>query len=99
VTLNAGYQGTPPRSLLLTSPACALDAGGAVISANSGALIGVISRGASPDCGGAPAVSTRLSAFHQLLIDAAAAFTEELSSEPAMNDDEDVRRCAASAIE
>jgi hypothetical protein len=88
VTAIAGEVGTeqvPPSSLLLDRGSLATDIGGAVTSAQTGALVGVISSGSGRACSeldlDGQAFAVRLSAFRSLLFETARAEGIELRVE------------------
>jgi hypothetical protein len=96
VTDLTGDELAPPRSLLLNLGTCPFERGGAVFSADSGALIGLVAWGQNSACEASTSssgttVATRLAPFRNLLLEAAAAYGQTLFSElPAgvLGDDE-----------
>lgn len=83
VTFDTASATAPPRSLLLDGKVCSAERGGAAFSAESNALMGIITWGWGA-CGEADGmtVAARLAPFRQFLAETAAEFGQSLRAEP-----------------
>jgi hypothetical protein len=79
VTGSIGSDISPPRGLVIDVGTCADDRGGAVISAETGALIGLV-QWSTEDCAG-QTIALQLAPFRRLLIEAAGAAGATLEAE------------------
>jgi len=73
VTFEAAEPAAPPRSLLIDEQVCDFESGGAVTSAETGELIGVIGDGTGDFCGdpSGGTLATRIAPFRRMLLEAA----------------------------
>jgi hypothetical protein len=83
VTDQVGSPDTPPRSLRLSPSACPYEHGAAVLSADSGALLALVSRAESDSCEDTTGetIALRVAPFRQLLLSTANLYGQTLSSE------------------
>jgi hypothetical protein len=83
-TLDAEGGPAPPRSLLLRGGVCDFESGGAVVSQQTGALIGIITSGTGEGCGEGQGytVALRTAPFRRMLVQAAELAVESLRVEP-----------------
>jgi hypothetical protein len=83
VTFEAGDESAPPRSLFVDEQICDFESGGALASAQSGALIGIIAFGTGDYCGdpAGGSIVTRLAPFARMLAEAADSVSELLQIE------------------
>lgn len=95
ITDQAGDASAPPRSLLLSKQVCNYEPGGGVLSAETGAAIGVIAFGTGDECGDPEGrtIATRIAPFRRLLLDAAQDAGESLPIEPPTQSAEPVPAC------
>jgi hypothetical protein len=86
ISSNSGNGQLPPRSLLLAQGTTELEAGGPVLSRETGALVGIIASGAGGTCverdADARTIATRLAPHRRLLLDAARSAQITLMAEP-----------------
>jgi hypothetical protein len=98
VTADLGDEDLPPRSVLASGDATALGYGGAVISAESGAVIGVITSGLSQSCAerdpDGETLAIRLAPFRRMLLETAAAEGVELRREQREGEESGLPACA-----
>lgn len=73
----------PPGSLVLAAGACDFDIGGAVVSAETGAVLGVVAWSAGGGCDDSTgnATATRLAPFRHMILDFAGGNPTEIASE------------------
>jgi hypothetical protein len=105
MTAELGSEQAPPWSLLLPGGSLDTDIGGAVVSAQTGALVGVIVSGSGSECSalepGAQTFAVRIAAFRSLLLETARARGIDLRVEALATGvpDPDIPACAEPPVQ